>query len=231
VLLSRGSSKPGDANSRILSGLRHCPPTYSSLVVRQGQRMVQFGHSSATVWTATSFGKWLHKWIYIINFRSIQNFFAPSRRRHQFLWITWDKNALVLLWVMTGRSRFPRFPQQCNQADVELPSWKPVILTAISATPNLDSYTIHFTLKTYKEETEGKGTEPKTRGLNLILHSRNCKWHIKLTFQGKHQSAQSRTFTKVTKRRKDLENLFLYIDLDPIQLLTNTVTELLLTRQ
>ncbi|KAH9204178.1 hypothetical protein DL95DRAFT_418453 [Leptodontidium sp. 2 PMI_412] len=42
---------------------------------------------------------------------------------------------------------------------------------------------------------------------------------------------RSRTFAKVTKRRKDLENLFLCIDLDPAQLLADTVTELLLTRQ
>jgi hypothetical protein len=100
----------------------------------------------------------------------------------------------------------------------------------MSATPSLDPCTIHFTPKTYKEETKGKGTEPKTRGLNLIIDFPDRKWHVKLTFQGKLQSAQSRTFAKVTKRRKDLENLFLCIDFDPIQLLADTVTELLLTR-
>ncbi|PMD66897.1 uncharacterized protein K444DRAFT_605883 [Hyaloscypha bicolor E] len=101
----------------------------------------------------------------------------------------------------------------------------------MSATPRLGSCTIHFTPKTYKEETEGKGIEPKTRGLNLVLYSPNRKWHVKLTFQGKLQSAQSRTFAKVTKRRKDLENLCLCIDFDLIQLLANTITELLLIRQ
>jgi hypothetical protein len=101
----------------------------------------------------------------------------------------------------------------------------------MSATPSLDSCTIHFTPKTYKEETERKGTEPKKRGLNLVLHSSDRKWHVKLTFQGRLQPAQSRTFAKVTKRRKDLENLFLCIDFDPSQLLADTVTELLLTRQ
>jgi serine/threonine protein kinase len=101
----------------------------------------------------------------------------------------------------------------------------------MSATSRLDSCTIHFTPKTYKEETEGKGIEPKTRGLYLVLHSPNRKWHVKLTFQGKLQSARSGTFAKVTKRRKDLENLFLCIDLGPAQLLADTVTELLLTRQ
>jgi serine/threonine protein kinase len=101
----------------------------------------------------------------------------------------------------------------------------------MSATPSPESCTIHFTPKTYKEETEGKGTEPKTRGLNLVVDSPDRKWHVKLTFQGKLQSAQSRTFAKVTKRRKDLENLFLCIDFDPTQLLADTVTELLLTRR
>jgi hypothetical protein len=101
----------------------------------------------------------------------------------------------------------------------------------MSATPSLDSCTIRFTPKTYKEETEEKGTEPKTRGLNLVLHSPDRKWHVKLTFQGKLQSAQSKSFAKVTKRRTDLENLLLCIDFDPTQLLADTVTELLLTLQ
>src|SRR4051794_10055347 len=101
----------------------------------------------------------------------------------------------------------------------------------MSATPNLDSYTIHLTPKTYKEKTEGKETEPKTRKLNLVLHSPDRKWHVNLTFQGQLQSAQSRTFAKVTKCRKDLENLFLCIDFDPTQLLADTITELLLTGQ
>lgn len=53
----------------------------------------------------------------------------------------------------------------------------------------------------------------------------------KLTFQGVLQSAQNNTFAKVTKRRKDLENLCLCIDFQAIQLLDDTVTELLLTRE
>ena len=68
-----------------------------------------------------------------------------------------------------------------TRTNVELPSRKPIILTAMSTTPSLDLCTIHFTPKTYKEETEGKGTEPKTRGLNLVLDSFDRKWHVKLT--------------------------------------------------
>ena len=101
----------------------------------------------------------------------------------------------------------------------------------MSVTTSLDSCKVHFTPKTYKEETEGKGTEPKKRGLNLVLHSPEQKWHVKLTFEGKLQLGQSKTFAKVTKRRQDLENLGLCIDLDPSQLLDDTVTELLLMRQ
>jgi hypothetical protein len=77
-----------------------------------------------------------------------------------------------------------------------------VILAAMFTTPSLDLWTIRFTPKTYKEETEGKGTEPKKRGLNLVLYSLDRKWHIKLIFQGKLQSAENNAFAKVTKRRK-----------------------------
>lgn len=97
-------------------------------------------------------------------------------------------------------------------------------------TPSLDSCRIYFPPKTYKEETEGKGTEPKKRWLNFVLHSLDRKWHVKLTFQGILQSDQNNTFAKVTKRRKDLENLCLCIDFESTQLLDNTVTEILLTR-
>ncbi|KAH8588019.1 kinase-like domain-containing protein [Bisporella sp. PMI_857] len=99
------------------------------------------------------------------------------------------------------------------------------------ATPSPDLWTICFTPRTYKEETESKGTEPKKRWLNLVLSSLNRKWHIKLIFQGKLQSAQNNSFAKVTKRRKDLENLCLCINFESIQLLDDTVTELLLSRE
>ena len=77
----------------------------------------------------------------------------------------------------------------------------------------------------------GKGTEPKKRWLNLVLCSLERKWHIKLIFQGKLQSAQNNAFAKVTKHRKDLENLCLCINFESIQLLDDTVTEFLLTRE
>jgi hypothetical protein len=45
----------------------------------------------------------------------------------------------------------------------------------MSTTLSLDLYMIYFTPKTYKEETKGKGTEPKIRGLNLVLYSPDRK--------------------------------------------------------
>ncbi|KAH6714683.1 hypothetical protein BKA61DRAFT_575401 [Leptodontidium sp. MPI-SDFR-AT-0119] len=56
-------------------------------------------------------------------------------------------------------------------------------------------------------------------------------WHLKLTFHGKVQSTKNSAFAKAAKRRKDLENLCLCIDFDLSQLLDDTVTELLLSRE
>ncbi|TAQ84557.1 hypothetical protein B7494_g7119 [Chlorociboria aeruginascens] len=92
----------------------------------------------------------------------------------------------------------------------------------MSATPSSDSWMINLTPKTYKEEIEGRGTEPRKRGLSFVLHCLDRKWHVKLTFYGKLQSAKSSAFAKVAKRRKDLENLCLCIDFDPPQLLNDT---------
>ncbi|KAH8586633.1 kinase-like domain-containing protein [Bisporella sp. PMI_857] len=101
----------------------------------------------------------------------------------------------------------------------------------MSTTPSLSSWSICFAPKTYGEETEGRGLEPKKRWLTFVLDSFDRKWHVKLTFQGILQLPQNNTFAKVTKRRKDLENLCLCIDFQAIQLLNDTVTELLLTRE
>jgi serine/threonine protein kinase len=96
--------------------------------------------------------------------------------------------------------------------------------------PSSDSWTIYFTPRTYKEEIEEKGKEPTKRGLDLVLHFFNFKWHVKLTFQGT-LSRYTVTFAKVTKRRKDLENLCLCIDFKLIHLLDDTVTELIVTQR
>lgn len=94
-----------------------------------------------------------------------------------------------------------------------------------------NSRTIVFTPRTYKEEIWERGTEPQSRSLNFVLHFSHLQWHVKVTFRGTLQSAQTAAFAKVTKRRNDLENLCLCIDFDFIQLLDDTVTELIVTRQ
>ena len=101
----------------------------------------------------------------------------------------------------------------------------------MSTTPNPDLWTIHLTPKTYTEETEARGTEPRKRGLRFVLHCSDRMWHLKLTFHGKVQSAKSSAFAKAAKRRRDLENLCSCIDFDLSQLLNDTVTELLLSRE
>jgi serine/threonine protein kinase len=93
------------------------------------------------------------------------------------------------------------------------------------------SRTIEFTSRTYKEEIRKRGTEPEDRSLSFVSHLSHLKWHIKLTFRGTLQSAQTATFARVTKRREDLENLCLCIDFEFIHLLNDTVTELIVTHQ
>jgi hypothetical protein len=90
---------------------------------------------------------------------------------------------------------------------------------------------IDFTPRTYKENKRKRGTEPEHRSQNFVLHSASLKWHVKVTFQGTLQSVQTATFASITKRREDLENLFLCIDLNHLQLLDDTVTELIIMRQ
>lgn len=63
------------------------------------------------------------------------------------------------------------------------------------------------------------------------MHFAHLECHVKVTFRGTLRSAQTAAFAKVTKRRNDLENLCLCIDFDSIQLLNDTVTELIVTRQ
>ncbi|KAF4637061.1 hypothetical protein G7Y89_g1014 [Cudoniella acicularis] len=101
-----------------------------------------------------------------------------------------------------------------------------------SSTPRFftNSQTIDFTPRTYKENKRKGGTEPKNRSQSFVLYS-TYKWHVKVTFQGTLQSTQTATFASITKRQEDLKNLCLCIDLDQIQLLDDTVTELIVMRQ
>ncbi|XMA16588.1 hypothetical protein WAI453_009379 [Rhynchosporium graminicola] len=96
---------------------------------------------------------------------------------------------------------------------------------------NSDLCSISLTRKTYTEETEARGAEPRKRWLRFVLRCSDRTWHLKLTFQGKLQSAKNSAFAQPTQRRKNLESLCLCIDFDLSQLLDDTVTELLLSRK
>jgi serine/threonine protein kinase len=100
---------------------------------------------------------------------------------------------------------------------------------AISSTKN--NATIEFTPDSYIENVRKIGTEPQKRTLSFVSRLSCSKWHAKITFEGTLQSAQSTaTFAKAQKRREDLESLCGHIDFGDIQLLDNTVTELVVTR-
>ncbi|KAK4154603.1 kinase-like domain-containing protein [Chaetomidium leptoderma] len=96
--------------------------------------------------------------------------------------------------------------------------------------PSPDPWAIELLPKTYNERVEGK-LEPRKRWLNLILRSSRSKWHLRVTFWGTIQDDQKPISSKRPKRRKDLEDLCRCIDFQQIQLLYDTVTEVLLTRE
>jgi serine/threonine protein kinase len=92
-----------------------------------------------------------------------------------------------------------------------------------------EPWAISFTRRTYKEDKE-RGKEPMQRWLELVLYSFTSKWHVKVTFQGTLAHATD-TVSKVTRRRRDLENLCLCIDFKLIRLFDDTVTELIVTQR
>lgn len=90
---------------------------------------------------------------------------------------------------------------------------------------------IDFIPKTYEDEIWEKGVEPESRSLRLIYHSSHLKWHVKVTFKGTLQAGQTRNFAPKPERREHLMNLCLCINFDPIKLLDDTVTELIIMYQ
>jgi hypothetical protein len=125
--------------------------------------------------------------------------------------------------------------RSCSQAYssiVLLPSTAPpLIWRIIIRLLRFQRQSINFTPKTYEEEIWEKGTEPGIRSLRLVYHFSHLEWHIKVTFKGTLQPAQTSTFAKKPERRKHLMNLCLCIDFDLIKLLNDTVTELIITYQ
>ena len=84
-----------------------------------------------------------------------------------------------------------------------------------------ESWSISWTRSTYHEDHWKPGEEPRRRRLPIIAHSSHMQWHIAITFEGSlHSDRISRA--NITQRRDDFENL---------QLLDDTVTELLIRRK
>lgn len=94
-----------------------------------------------------------------------------------------------------------------------------------------EEQSIDFIPKTYEDEIWEKGVEPESRSLRLIYHSSHLEWHVKVTFKGTLQAGQTKNFASKPERREHLMNLCLCINFDPIKLLDDTVTELIIMYQ
>jgi hypothetical protein len=90
---------------------------------------------------------------------------------------------------------------------------------------------IDFVPRSYEEEVWEKVVEPRSRSLRLVYFSLHLTWHVKVTFRGTLQSAQTSSFVAKPARRQHLMNLCLCIDFDLIKLLDDTVTELIIEYQ
>ncbi|KAI0873314.1 kinase-like domain-containing protein [Hypoxylon argillaceum] len=97
----------------------------------------------------------------------------------------------------------------------------------LTACESTDSRSIEFVRKGY-EEIGAQEAEPTERWERLVVRLSCSKWHIRITFHGTLQSSAG-AFPKWLKRRDDLRDLCLCIDFKQLQLLDNTVTELLIT--
>ncbi|KAH8707028.1 kinase-like domain-containing protein [Phaeosphaeriaceae sp. PMI808] len=102
----------------------------------------------------------------------------------------------------------------------------------VSGLPRSHGQYIDFVPRSYEEdEIWEKGMGPRSRSLRLVYHSLHPTWHVKVTFRGTLQSAQTSTFAAKQVRREQLMNLCLYIGFDVIRLLDDTVTGLIIECQ
>jgi len=92
------------------------------------------------------------------------------------------------------------------------------------------SWSISWTSNTYHEDHWKPGEEPRRRRLPVIARSSRLQWHIAVTFEGSlHSDRISRA--NITQRREDFEDLCSSLDFKNLQLLDDTVTELLIKRK
>lgn len=110
--------------------------------------------------------------------------------------------------------------------------WRSLIWRMVSGLHRSHGQYIDFIPRSYEEdEIWEKGMEPRCRSLRLVCHSLHLTWHVKVTFRGTLQSAQTSTFAAKQVRREQLMNLCLCIDFDVIRLLDDTVTALIIECQ
>jgi hypothetical protein len=94
----------------------------------------------------------------------------------------------------------------------------------------IKSWSLNWECSEYREIKWKRGDEPRKRSHHLIASSAQSQWHITVTFEGSlHPDRIARADFKT--RRQDLQNLCLCLDFDGIQLVDNTVTELLIKRE
>ncbi|OAF60325.1 hypothetical protein VC83_03529 [Pseudogymnoascus destructans] len=132
---------------------------------------------------------------------------------------------LTLIW--RGIARLLRFNEQ---SVAFIP--KTYEQQSIDSIPKIyEEQSVDFIPRTYEEDIRKRGVEPAARSLRLVYHSAHREWHVKVTFKGTLQAVQTSTFASKPERRTQLVNLCLCIDFDRLELLDDTVTELIITYQ
>ncbi|KAF2191720.1 kinase-like protein [Zopfia rhizophila CBS 207.26] len=103
-------------------------------------------------------------------------------------------------------------------------------MTSTTTTTSNQLWSINWTCHDYDEIKWKRGQEPRKRRLRVVARFARSQWHITIAFEGSlHSDRVARA--KIEKRRQDLENLCLCLDFDHLQLLDDTVTELLIKRE
>ncbi len=92
---------------------------------------------------------------------------------------------------------------------------------------------LQFIARSYREDEDYLclgASEPKSRSIDVELHTVDLKWHIKVTFEGLLHSPDAHYLPKAKiKREKDPQELCTQICFGSIPLLHDTVTEVIIT--
>lgn len=103
-------------------------------------------------------------------------------------------------------------------------------MVSTTVTTYSHSWSVNWTCHAYDEIKWKPGQEPRKRRLRVVARSARSQWYITIAFEGSlHSDRVARA--NVKKRRQDLQDLCLCLDFDHLQLLDDTVTELLIKRE